>query len=670
MSEKLHISSAGFLGEKIDTSREELKEIPELIAAGDLAGAEHIFAAFVRRQLQPDKYFLIPYGPLGRSWTLPGETEQQIFERLERGEIMSCNYMHCFGSGGIRWEDNPTPNKYAEWTWQLNRHHEFRVLGHLYRETGNERIAELFIRLFRSWREQCSCDIDISGILTLSWRTIEIGIRLTTNWHYAIHAFFRSPALTDHDICEFFASMWENAWRLRNFHRSGGNWLFMEMTGLYHVGLLYPWLRDAAEWKDYALSRLVGETAGQMYPDGFQIELSTEYHGILIHDIRSIAKIAGIMGETLPDELMKGLEKAYGLYVKLADPGFHLPDINDGSRVDAAKVLSGALEYFPEREDFRFIASMRSEGEAPAAKDTVMPWSGIAVLRDNWGPDSQWLFFDGGPFGLGHQHEDKLNVLLYAYGRDLLRDAGNYAYDTSQMRAYVLSAYSHNNVTVDGQGQNRRGKYRWHEGDLDKLSGLSVKLGDEEDVLRAVYDEGFGPEYIDVRHERTVVKVKNGPLGLKIFYLIIDRLRANDGQPHLYEANWQLEDVPLTICGGNGSPQIPHELAQYPDSLQKGSRLTADYGEGVSLTLLSGENATVRRGSLRPFMGWRVPDVPAPCVSFATYGIEAKIVTVLYPSDNGCPLISVSCDDKTDAGQIELRTAGGVWVYDELTESP
>ncbi len=43
----------------------------------------------------------------------------------------------------------------------------------------DERKASLFIRLFRSWREQCTCDIDISGILTLSWRTIEIGIRLT-----------------------------------------------------------------------------------------------------------------------------------------------------------------------------------------------------------------------------------------------------------------------------------------------------------------------------------------------------------------------------------------------------------------------------------------------------------------------------------------------------------
>ena len=665
MSELLHVSSEEFLRDKLDTAREGLRLIPELIAAGKIAEAEHEFGEFIRRSLEPEKFFRVPYSPFGNVCMLPGETEQQLFERLERGKIMSCNYLHDFGPSGILWEANPTPNKYAEWTWQLNRHPEFGILGHLYRETGNERIPELFIKLFRSWREQCQCDKDVSGILTLSWRTIEIGIRLTFGWQYAIHSFYRSPALTDHDLCEFFASMWENAWRLRHFHRPGGNWLFMEMAGLYHVGLLYPWLKDAAEWKEYALDKTVRETEAQLYPDGFHIELSTNYHGVLIHNVRVIVEITRAMGEQPPEELLKGLEKAYGLYAKIADPAMNIPDVNDGGRTGVSAVLSEALEYFPEREDFRFFATKRAEGRAPEEKDTVMPWSGVAVLRDDWTADSQWLYFDGGPFGLGHQHEDKLSLQLYAFGKELLRDTGNYAYDTSKMRAYVLSAYSHNTVTVDGAGQNRRDGYRWHDGDLEKPAGLNVALGDRQDVLLAEYDEGFGPDHIDVLHRRTVVKVKSAPLGLGTFYIVIDCLRSRDGRPHLYEADWQLEDVPVRIGAGAGSPQKSHELPQYSGRLLKGSRIEADYGEGVTLTVLSGENVTVRRGSIDPFMGWRVPNIPAPCLSFQAFGTEARIVTVLYPSDKGCPLTSISYDGAAESGPVEFMTAFGQWIFSE-----
>ncbi len=665
MSELLHISTEEFLREKIDVSREGLDRIPHLLDEGDLAAAEHEYAVFVRRNLQPDKYFSTGFNPPENAWALPGETDRQIFERLCRGEIMSCGYMHDFGEDGIRWEANPTPNKYAEWTWQLNRHFEFRALGRLYRETGDERVAELFIRLFRSWREQCQCEKDVPGYHTLSWRTIEIGIRLTVNWHYALHAFYRSEAFTDHDICEFFASLWENAWRLRHYHRPVGNWLFMEMSGLYHTGLLYPWLSDAAEWKRYALEKTVGETEKQLYPDGFQVELSTNYHGVVIHNVSAVAAITRAMGEPVPEELTRGLVKAYELYEKLADPGLHTPDLNDGSRQNVAKALAPALLLCPGRDDFRYFVSRRAEGQPPAEKDTVMPYSGIAVLRDSWEADSQWLLFDGGPFGLGHQHEDKLNVLLYAFGKDLLRDTGNYAYDTSRMRAYVLSAYSHNTVLVDGLGQNRRGRYRWHDGDLTKVSDLSVRLGKNADVLRGIYDEGFGPEYTDVKHERMVIKIKSAPTDLGTFYMVIDRLFAADGKPHLYEAHWQLEDVPVSVGSCGGALQTSHERPDYSGKLLKGSRITADYGDGVTLTLLSGENCVIRRGSEQPFVGWRTPNVPAPCVDFAAYGTDVRIVTVLYPSDRGCPITSVEYSSDTADREIKIKTQGGVWICNE-----
>lgn len=642
----MRLTADEFLKTRLDPSVPALAAIAAMEAAGDAEGAQHAFAGYVRANLQPDKYFRIPYYPPENAWLARNETEEQIAERLSHGAVMSCGFLWDFGADGIQWEANPTPNHYREWTWQLNRHHEWRMLGHLYRETGDEKYARLFVSLFESWRAQTECPDDAPGGATEAWRTIEIGIRMTKIWHYAIHAFYRSPSVSDHVLCEIFASMWENANRLR-LHPTHGNWLVMEMSGLYHIGLLYPFFAEADEWRVYAADRLTKELDVQLYPDSFQYELTTNYHGVVVDNYGYAVDISRAMEQPLPPAFLDVLGRAYELYPRLAQPDLRLPDLNDGTRADVSYMCAKALALFPGREDYRYFASRRAEGAPPAFTDCVLPYSGMAVLRDGWGEDAQWAFFESAPFGRGHQHEDKLNFLLYAYGRELLRDTGNYAYDTSEMRRYVLSARAHNTALVDGMEQNRRARYTWHDEDIHKRSDLTAVLGTEYDILGGVYDEGYGRELLSVTHRRTVVKVKNHPLGLKTFYLVIDRFAPADGAEHVYDINWQLEDVPFT--------------AQTDGAV----RVAADYGDGVSLTLVSAEALVLRRGSRAPFMGWRTPDRPAPSVVLRACGASRRAVTLLYPSDDGCPVESVSYSADFAARTVTVRVNGEEWTFEE-----
>ena len=660
----MRITTKDYLLSKIDTDRAELSGIPALVNAGKLDEAERVYAAFVRAQLQPEKFFRIPYYGPENAWKARGESEADVYHRLQHGAIMSCGYLHDFGEEGIQWEANPTPNEYREWTWQINRHHEFRMLAHLYRETGDEEVAALFVKLFTSWREQTECPDNEPGGATKAWRTIELGIREALNWHYALHAFYRSPTITDHFLCDFFASMWENGWRLRHFC-THGNWLIMEMSGLYQIGLLYPWVKDAAEWQKYAEDRLESELNAQVYPDSFQYELTTNYHGVIIENYIRAMDICVAMEKPLPAFYLKGLKHTYDLYPKLADPSLHLPDLNDGHALHIGSECRRALTFFPSDKEYLYFASGRTEGTPPAWKDAVLPYSGMVVLRDSWEADSQWAFFESAPFGRGHQHEDKLNFLLYAYGRYLLRDTGSFAYDSSKMRRYVLSSYAHNVVLVDDLGQCRGKTYKWEDGDINKLSDLEVELGEARDVARGIYNQGFGRDLLDVTHRRTVVKIKNHPLGLKTFYLIIDRLTAADGQPHTYAAHWQLEGVPLTWMPGASTPQKGHDGPSYQSPYQYGSRLVADYGDGVTLTLLSGENGNIRVGQDQPFVGWRTPNRPAPAVDFTAFAPEARIVTLLYPSDAGCPITSITYDRSVAAKDVVVHTADGDWTFEE-----
>jgi len=76
-------------------------------------------------------------------------------------------------------------------------------------------------------------------------------------------------------------------------------------------------------------------------------------------------------------------------------------------------------------------------------------------MRDRWGPDGQMLIFDAGYFGAGHQHEDKLNFVFYAGGRELIGDPGIYSYKRDEFEPYWRGSWSHNTIVIDDLSQHR-----------------------------------------------------------------------------------------------------------------------------------------------------------------------------------------------------------------------
>lgn len=536
---------------------------------------------------------------------------------------MSCGYMHEFPGAEVDWESNPTYNQYKEWTWQLSRHHEWRCLGRCYRETNDERYAETFVKFLLSWCKQATCPENVSGGATNCWRTIEAGIRMTKNWHYALHAFYKSPAMTDHAICTYYKSIWEHGYRLRNFC-TGANWLIMEMTGLLHIGVLYPCFNEAEAWKEYAFKRLVDEIDLQIYPDSFQYELSTGYHGVSLQNYIWSMNICKAMEVDSPKEYIDGLSRLYEMYLKLMQPDGKLPDLNDGGRTSSVAQLKNALAYFPDREDYKYIVSGGKEGTEPSFKSIALPYSGMSVMRTGWGKDDIWFFFESAPFGKGHQHEDKLNVLMFAYGKDVLPDTGNYAYDSSEMRKFVLDTRSHNCAMVDEKSQNRRAKYNWVPEAITKLSDLKWSYSDDVDVSEGVYNEGYGKEFIDVTHKRKVIFFKKGVNSSLPFALICDRLTANDNAPHKYAVSYQ--------------------MTTHPYEVDKNT-VTFDFGDNVTLSLIGSTQPEIISAQKEPlYMGWRkAPKTdnaepehyPAPCVRYVAEGVkEQRFISILYPSNN------------------------------------
>ena len=635
-----------FLTKHLDVSVPALSSIPAKMSAGDLAGAEKVFAAHVRATLRNDV--------LNKDWLERKYKDKELRALRQRAEeimdyrLSSCGMPHHFADHKVDWDLNPTFNKYKEWTWQLSRHPFWTTLAEYYTATGDERAVAVWIDMISSWFDQALVPEKASPGATHCWRTIEAGIRMT-GWSRQIAAFAKSPQVTDEFLTRYFISIWEHGWRLRN-NSTNGNWLLMELHGLLRITLLYPYLNDAPEWKAYALKRLQEEFSRQVYPDGFQYELATGYHGVVISNYLGVFDLYEQLGLEKPEFIRKGLEKMFEAYVRISTPSAGTPAINDGSNVNVARWCRRASELYPNRADFRWFATGGKEGAPPDYLSTVFPWAGAVVFRTSWAKDAVWGYMDGSPFGRGHQHEDKLNFVMHAYGKVMLTEGGNYMYDSSDCRKYVLSTRAHNTIRVDGFEQNRRRTYRWKDEDINVKADVEFSTSPARDRAHSVYKDGYGPQQKPVTHDRTVLFLKEEP-GLAPFFVVIDRLSAPNDRPHAFEIMWHLEECKLAIDGQN---------------------FTGDFGNGLGLAAAMSDASakiTDMKGQHEPyFQGW-MPiwiggphehrPIPTPVVQ-GTFSGAKRIVTVLYPYRDGKNMLrGVKADSDPQSTSFTLVLADG-----------
>ncbi len=637
---------AEFFARHVDTSAPALAGIPARMAAGNVAGAEKIFADHVRATLVPDR--------LNHDWLSRKYSAKELQSLKARAaEIMdyrlsSCGMPHHFEDHKVDWDLNPTFNQYKEWTWQLSRHPFWTTLAEYYTATGDEKAATVWIDMISSWFDQALVPEKAGPGATHCWRTIEAGIRMS-GWSRQIAAFAKSPQVTDEFLTRYFISIWEHGWRLRN-NSTSGNWLLMELHGLLRIAMLYPFLSDAPEWKAYALGRLQKEFSRQVYPDGFQYELATGYHGVVISNYLGVFDLYDQLGQKKPEFIRQGLEKMFETHVRLATPSGGTPSINDGSNENVARWCRKATALYPGRKDFRWFATGGKEGAPPEFLSCVFPWAGAVVFRTSWEKDAVWGYMDGSPFGRGHQHEDKLNFLMSAYGKTMVTEGGNYMYDSSDCRKYVLSTRAHNTIRIDGLDQNRRRTYRWHDEDINVKADVAFATTPSRDTARSAYTNGYGPQQMPATHDRTVIFFKSEP-GLAPFFAIIDRLSAPGDDRHAFEIMWHLEECKLAIDE---------------------QTFTGDFGGGVGLyAAVSDPVATITnmQGQHKPYyQGW-MPiwiggphehrPIPTPVVQ-GSFFKNRRIVTVLYPYRDGAKTLrGVVADTDPKATTITLTLADG-----------
>ncbi len=416
-------------------------------------------------------------------------------------------------SGGIEWSYGGSKNDPA-WGWELSKMEYFMTLLYAYEKTGRPAYVKRIDEDTRDW----ILANPHPGKMTKNgpWN----GINVATRARYWVQVFYQLQSVDEFSPAArilMLSSVVEHAQYLMVFHRrDDNNWTVSEVTALGIVGCAWPEFRDAIGWRAYSQEKVGQQMGALVYPDGAEAELSCGYQRLSTESFEAYVDMCRRFGHPVADSIEVGVKRMWSYLAYTLRPDGTAPENNDSDRRDLREKLIEAAGRH-DRPDWTYIATNGQEGMKPRIGPSVtFPWAGQAVMRSGWDADAQWSFFDAGPFGVAHQHYDKLHVSIDAFGRALLVDAGRYYYDRSPFRDYFVSSASHNVILIDGAGQHMTA-YRAER----PMAGGDYGSTPEFDFARGVFGAGYQGASGRAVHTRTLVYVRER------FWIVADRVETD-----------------------------------------------------------------------------------------------------------------------------------------------
>jgi hypothetical protein len=539
--------------------------------------------------------------------------------------------------GGLDWgADGPTGDK--EWAWFVNRHLFLRDMAEAYLATKHEVYEEAISGYIVDW----VLFNPYPDHLTFSpqWRALEAARRITDSWTAIFYD--RRMAISPEARLLILCSLPDHARDLSE-HGSfwGGNHRLTELSALAMIAVAWPEFRDSKEWLDQAMKETRDGIISQSYADGAYKELSNHYQSIVQQSFErtlELIRSAGMEDRALEDRA----ELMWNYFASVMRPDGNGPLNNEGDLEYNRRGILEICDNF-DRPDWLYIATDGEQGKRPSLPPSrYFPWAGQAVMRSGWDPDAQWAFFDIGPAGTAHQHNDRLHFDITLGQHDILMDSGRYTYQPGPWKEFFSGASAHNVILVDGKGP--------------VMPPLSVKkpmsataiIADDYDFFAACSDypadslTGQG----GARHTRSIFYRRGR------YWLVIDNVQTF-GETKL-ETLWHFHpDVGVTTEGADIVAWASEKTAL---------RIRQVYGKTEAWNFV--------RGAMNPIQGWCSPDYNtkwATYVGIATAKISSPgtFVWLLFPVEVGeTPKVSV-----TEEGR-NLKIVVGSGNCDEIGFDP
>lgn len=527
--------------------------------------------------------------------------------------------------------------------WELNRHQWMVTLAQAYRLHNDERYADTFVRLLRSWMSENKPGIGINWASSL-----EVSFRLIA-WSWAMYLLRPSPSMTpalQKELLGWVRSHAGHVLRYLSEFYSPNTHLTGEALGLYYAGVLFPDLDGANRWRSTGRRILLRELDRQVGVDGVYFELSTCYQRYTAEIYQHFLLLSRHDGKAVPPGVEARVQGLIDWLLAMRHPDGSMPKIGDGDSGsllplvprddgDCRGVFALAAAEF-QRSDYAWAAGdegadvawllgadryeafrglARHPPESPPSR--CFPQGGFVIMRNGWRSDAHQLIFDAGPIGCplssGHGHADLLSIDCAAYGVPQVADPGTGCYTAdSRWRNYFRSTHAHSTVMVDGLDQAApAGPFSWRAHPAARLRCFTT--APDFDYADAEHDAYRGPAG-PVNHRRRILFVKPR------YWIVIDDV-AGAGT-HTVELRYQL-------AGG------------LPVAMHRGWIRTSGEG-GPGLFVRADADLRLKHqilcGSRNPYGGWHSRKYgqrsPAPLLRWwTTAALPMRIVSLLVPSD-------------------------------------
>ena len=607
---------------------EKLKAATQAGAGVDWNALEQAYLEY-RRTASPARWKFMP----GDKPAQPTEKDDALGDEVAAHHIRNGYAMSPAGADmgkDFNWTYNPVPissSAYSdEWTnCCVSRTEFWQSLANAYWQTGDEKYAAEWVAQLRDFALKNPMHFDTvqaRGKPSL-WRTLDAAERISISWPNAYFHFLLSPSFTADANWLYLKLNYEHAELLLHGladQTRSGNWVATECGALFTIGALFPEFRDAASWRQTATDRISKELDRAVPPDGFEAELTPTYHFVTLTGFRQPLEMASLNHLSVPKEFRTRIMQMYRAPVLVMDQSGHAVATNDSSVVDIAGKAKEGLRL-DDDPLLAWAASHGRKGTAPPDSD-ALPYAGFYAMRGGWKRDDMFLFFRAGPVGIGHDHENKLEVVLRAWNKTLLFEPGTYPYDSSDWRRFTINTPSHSTIIVDGKWQHA-GKNTLP---VSQPTGNPWVTTPVFDYVAGTYDAGYqanthrprpfypetwvGPLDTSVSHTRRV-------LFLRPYYaLVLDTLDGAGN--HTFDAHFQLD--------ARAARLDPATHAAFSENAS---------GAQLALYPLDTDNlaADIVQGQKTPLLGWMPAEHRAiPTIRFRKQQVApAVFATFLYP---------------------------------------
>lgn len=364
----------------------------------------------------------------------------------------------------------------------------------------------------------------------------EISLRML-NWLFALYYYKNSPALTE---VRFQKIMSVCRWQMHhiyqniNFSRIAvrNNHAITETMMLYLGGIFFPFFPDAKKYAKQGLKWLEEEVAYQVYEDGTFLQFSHNYHRVLVQLLTWTLYLSELNGQKMSATFLHRSRQTlqYLYQCQMVENG-QLPNygandgalffpLNDCEYRDYRPQLN-ALAYYFNRED------LYNEG---AWKEDRLWYAGSEKLLGNKNSTFEFQrrniyeFSQGGYYVAreadtvtfircgNHKdrpsHADNLHLDIWYKGKNILRDAGTYKYNTdAETLSYFIGTKGHNTVMLGDNDQMRKGTrfiwYDWTQAEKATLKETATHFTFEGEIRAFEYLEK------GIKHRRRVEKKKD-----------------------------------------------------------------------------------------------------------------------------------------------------------------